>query len=423
MNGEHGDRFDSGESIPSNWTPAFRSDARGRLAKAERVAGGGVRVPATIAPVAIYTYKRGDGTITREFFPPEEAGRLESLRSLRDAPVTMLHPEGKRMVSPETYQRDSIGHVSGEPSFDGKGVNAGLVVQAADPIRRIDAKEITEVSPGYNVLLDPTPGEWRGQRYDAVQRHRTYNHVAIGPAGWARGGKEASLRIDGVDDVAIEVERFDNNEPAPERRVERNDSAMKTEKIDGIELEIGTAAWAQARAIRDQRLDSERKALDERVKVAETKATEASARADAAEARVKALEAEGSPEKLAARVAARTELLGRVRPVLGADGEVRKDAKDGKLTDPLALKTDLELMRMTLAKRAPDFREDGIPESQREVYVRARFEAELATNKAAAAPTPIQRARADANDGRGAAPTAPTRAPSLLQRFTHGRRA
>jgi hypothetical protein len=54
-----------------------------------------------------------------------------------------------------------------------------------------------ELSLGYDLVLDETPGEWNGQPYDAIQTGIVINHLAI--VREARAGEEARLNIDGKD--------------------------------------------------------------------------------------------------------------------------------------------------------------------------------------------------------------------------------
>ena len=56
---------------------------------------------------------------------------------------------------------------------------------------------LKELSLGYNLTLDETPGEWNGQHYDAIQRDIRINHLALGRE--ARAGEQARLNIDGRD--------------------------------------------------------------------------------------------------------------------------------------------------------------------------------------------------------------------------------
>jgi uncharacterized protein len=368
-----GERFDDIE-IPATWTRAVRVDA-GRLAKAEKVPGGGVRVPATIAVAGVLTYYRADG-VRRELLPPEEASRLESLRTLRDAPVTLGHPttdDGKRrMVTPATFQKDSIGHVSGEPRSDGQRVMAELVIGEAAAVSRADSGELVELSAGYTVLIDPTPGEWNGHRYDAVQRRREYNHVALLPRGGARAGEQASLRLDGVDDFGIQREPQDPQPiQTPVLPAERNDSmTVKSERIDGVDYEVGSTTWQQARMRFDesQRRDSEAQTkriaeLESALKTEKAEREKLQGNFDGLEKKHKELEAklaaESDPKRLDERVAARADLVSKARVVLG--GEAKFDGK-----------SDVDIMREVLAKTDP--KEDL--KGRTEEYLRGRFDTE-----------------------------------------------
>lgn len=51
-----------------------------------------------------------------------------------------------------------------------------------------------ELSLGYDLVLDETPGEWNGQPYDAIQTEIVINHLAI--VREARAGEQARLNID-----------------------------------------------------------------------------------------------------------------------------------------------------------------------------------------------------------------------------------
>jgi hypothetical protein len=182
---------------------AIRFDA-GRLGKIERTPQGGARIPAALTRTGVLNYLNADGSTRRELRPPEEVFRQDSLATLRSATVTEGHAA---WITPENYQTHTRGHVA-ESSVreDGGLVAAELVVQASDSLKRIDTRELTELSAGYTCDFDPTPGEWQGQRYDGVQRNIRYNHVALLPAGTGRAGRECGLRLDSA--AAICVDEF-----------------------------------------------------------------------------------------------------------------------------------------------------------------------------------------------------------------------
>lgn len=185
--------------------------------KVEKLPTGGVRVPARFTRVGVLDYRQPDGSVRREFRPAEEVFNSDSLASLQDAPIIDGHAA---MVNPDNYKDLTLGHVSGTPKADGRFVAAKAVLQAKDVLTRVDSDELCEFSCGYSCDLEPTPGEFEGQRYDAIQRNIRYNHVGMGPRNWGRAGNEVSLRLDGgVCDNIVEREapkvakcRFDGKE-------------------------------------------------------------------------------------------------------------------------------------------------------------------------------------------------------------------
>jgi hypothetical protein len=171
----------------------FRRFDTGVLDKAERTPQGGLRVPAFVTRTGIFEYKLADGTIQREYRPEEEVFHADALATLEDAPVTDLHPTS--FVNPSNYRNLERGHARNVARKD-EFVSATLVIQDADMVRAIEAGERSEISLGYTCDLDLTPGEFNGEKYDAVQRNIRNNHVAVGPEKWGRAGAEVRMRLD-----------------------------------------------------------------------------------------------------------------------------------------------------------------------------------------------------------------------------------
>lgn len=175
-----------------------------RLGKAERTPSGGVKVPAALSRVGIFPYRRADGSTRLEFRPPEEVFHEDSLASFGGAPVTVGHPP--QGVTPANWAQESKGHiVEGTIRKDGTHVAAALTVQDGATIARVDSGELCELSLGYSVDYDPTPGEYQGQRYDGVQRNIRGNHVALLPKGAGRAGPDCALRLDSNSAVLDEL--------------------------------------------------------------------------------------------------------------------------------------------------------------------------------------------------------------------------
>ena len=177
---------------------SFRLDAT----KIRRDARGFARVDAIIAKPGVYTYDEPGGRKVREYLPPEEVARADSLASVQDAPVTRRHP--RDMVDSSTWGSVSIGHASGQATSTPDGAQVTLVIARADAQLEI-GRSLVEVSRGVQVRIDETPGETpSGERYDRVQRDIVYNHIALGPPGWGRQGAGVSLRLDTNGDEQIQ---------------------------------------------------------------------------------------------------------------------------------------------------------------------------------------------------------------------------
>ena len=220
---------------------------------ATKTAEGFIRDTPIVGRMGILVYRNADGTERREYRPPEEAFRADSLASLMGKPITIGH---KAFVTAgNAAQVAPVGSVLSAGRQDGNNIVADIVVYNLDTDSR-------ELSCGYTLTLDETPGTTPdGQRYDAVQRNIVYNHLAIVPQG--RAGV-ARLNMDGSQVIDEEEQKEDNKmaemtkirldsgieyDCAPEVKVEiekmRKDSAdMKKEadklqaKFDALEAEL-----------------------------------------------------------------------------------------------------------------------------------------------------------------------------------------
>ena len=144
--------------------------------------------------VGIFEYRRPDGSIRRELRLPEEVFAPESLASYKGKPVILTHEAG--MIDSDNVQQEQIGTILSEGTQDGDNVRAQIIIHDA---RKLDYG-LRELSLGYSLDLEETPGEWQGQPYDAMQRNIRVNHLAL--VEKARAGDSARLNIDGEDTQA-----------------------------------------------------------------------------------------------------------------------------------------------------------------------------------------------------------------------------
>jgi hypothetical protein len=189
-------RRDTADTPAKGGTTVRRFDRAGLLGAPIRTRDGFLLVEGFVARPGIYRYQRADGTIVRELVPRSELHRADSLATLGRAPVTLQHPDDD--VTPENVGKLGAGDVDGEVLVHDTGyVKVKLAVRRKDALDAI-AGGTVELSPGYRVTVDPTPGvDPEFGEYDAIQRNRVYNHVAI--VDVARGGAGCHLRADTAD--------------------------------------------------------------------------------------------------------------------------------------------------------------------------------------------------------------------------------
>jgi len=181
---------------------------RGELKSAVRTDEGYLLAEGFAARPGVLEYRQADGSIRRELVTEEELHRADSLETLARKPVTLEHPTGEAgeqiFVAPENIQEFGVGDVAEAVEVERLNgfVKIRMAVRRKDAVAAID-QGIRELSAGYTVDLDMTPGEHPVYgRYDAVQRNRKYNHVAIVPMG--RAGSSVALRADS----AVQISPF-----------------------------------------------------------------------------------------------------------------------------------------------------------------------------------------------------------------------
>ena len=150
-------------------------------------------MPARLTRTGVFLYRNADGTERRELRLPEEVFAPPALASLAGAPVTVGH---QGFVTPENYKALAVGHVGDNVKPSGEYAEAKVYVGDGAALKAVQAKDLVEVSCGYECILEPTPGEHAGQKYDGIQRSIRYNHVALGHKDWGRAGNNVRLLTD-----------------------------------------------------------------------------------------------------------------------------------------------------------------------------------------------------------------------------------
>lgn len=194
---------------------------------------GFVRDAPIIGRTGILEYRNVDGSIRREYRPPEEAFNADSLASIRGKPITLGH---HGWVSSANYREAKpVGTVISDGRQDGSNIRADVVIYSLDT-------EDRELSCGYQTELEETPGVTEdGQHYDAIQRNIRYNHLAIVPRG--RAGN-ARLNMDGEQILDMEVK-----------------SMSKIKLDNGIEYDVPAEVEVAMKAM-TEKADEQKKEFD-----------------------------------------------------------------------------------------------------------------------------------------------------------------
>jgi len=266
------------------------------ITKSETTPEGYLRVWGRTARVGTQLYRRADGSQVREYRPPEEVGNPESLSTFGMTPVTYGHPPA--LLDSTNTKLYQTGYSGSKVHYSDGFVEVCLTITDADSIEKIERGDATELSAGYKVDYDPTPGVTpNGEAYDGIQRNIRVNHIAVVPRG--RAGPEVRLlldRMDAADAVAIDPDSpLDLSSQFPTKPSPR----MATVKLDGLEIELPSdAATAVQSYVRD---------LERRVDAAKATENELRTALDSAKSDLEALSqekatAEGRADALKERV-------------------------------------------------------------------------------------------------------------------------
>lgn len=333
------------------------------ITKSETTDEGYLRVWCRAARCGTQLYRRSDGSQVREYRPPEEVSNPESLQTFGMKPATWGHPPV--LLDSKNTKEHQIGYSGSQVRFNDGFVEVALTVTDQDSIDKIKRGDARQVSAGYKVDFDPTPGNTpEGEEYSGVQRNIRVNHIAVVPVG--RAGPEVKLlmdRMDSADAVAYDPEP---GTPA-QTHTSVESPLMASVKFDGLEIDLPVeAATAVQSYVKDTtkqiaELDAAKAELstklDEYAKEIESLAFEkesAEGRADALTERVAELEAETSSRNDTAEldelIKARIAVFNKLAPAFEDDFKF-----DGLTESELYIQAFTEL-----TGEAP--REDAAPE-------------------------------------------------------------
>lgn len=165
---------------------------------------GMLRVTANVLREGVFPY-RPDAD-----YPPELAGRdrvLEFVSRRQFTPEALATLEGKPVVvgdhamlcagaeeGGEPAATRKVGAVAGRPAVTDDGfVRVDFLISDPETIRRVQERDLIEVSAGYRSLVVVAPGRFGGRDYDGEQTDLRFNHILILPYGTGRCGREVRI--------------------------------------------------------------------------------------------------------------------------------------------------------------------------------------------------------------------------------------
>lgn len=315
---------------------------------------GFLNVLANITRTGVFTYfeKSPDGTVKviRQLRHPDEVFAEQTLNTLLGLPVTENHPAD--LVNTENVKDLVVGMTSDRPkkislpdtTQDGEEYVQQLVTFFnKDTIQKIMDKKKKELSLGYECVLDESPGEWNGVKYDYVQREIKYNHLSL--VDRARGGAHCRVLVDEKEKEVI-CDGFTLANDNFKEEVE-----MKVILHDGKEYKVEDDVYEVFSTIQ--------KSLDDAQSNLESKDKElqkVTAIRDDYASQLGQIDKEKEANDFTKAVQAKVELINRAQKVL----------KD----DDLSKLTDSEIKKKVVEKLRPEVNLDGKSED----YVDARFE-------------------------------------------------
>ena len=122
------------------------------------------------------------------------------------------------------------------PFLDRQYTVFGKVIEGMEFVDKIKRGDARQVSAGYKVDYDPTPGATpEGEEYSGVQRNIRVNHIAVVPIG--RAGPEVKLLMDRMD--AADAVAYDPEPGTPAQMSTQTASPnMASVKLDGLEIDL-----------------------------------------------------------------------------------------------------------------------------------------------------------------------------------------
>lgn len=312
--------------------------------------------------VFVYSQVLPDGTVTtlRQLRLPDEVFSEESLATLMGLPITNNHPS--EMISPENASDFIVGMSSDRPKKVFAPIQNGdteeFVQQLVtffdkDTIKDVVEGRKTELSLGYTTELEDSPGLYKGNPYDVIQRNVRYNHLSL--VDEARGGRSCKVILDDTETVVqLDGESYLEDVILENDNINETDEGedMKIFKYGGKEFNVEDDVHALLTSI-ETSLDGVNVEMTSKLKDFD----KLTAKCDELDEKLKAQKDSEDKDTFSDAVKSRVALEGKAGKVLGEDCVL-----DGL--------SDSDIKRKVIAKLRPS----ASLKDRSDDYIDARFE-------------------------------------------------
>lgn len=325
----------------------------------EEMPNGFMSIVANLTRTGIFVYQKvepdGSISVVKQLRLAEEHTET-MLATLHGMPLTNNHPE--ELVNPENAEEYIVGMASDRPKKIYVGADDAdddekeeylqqrLTIFNKDTIDDVKRRRKRQVSLGYQCELDFTPGVYKGENYDCIQRNIRVNHVSL--VQRARGGSNCKLLLDGKEQV-VNLDGVSIDDTIPK------EDNVKIFVKDGKEYKVEDDVYSLLTSMQTNLDEADAKLKDQ------TKAVEKlTAIKDDLESKIKTQKDSDDEDAFRKAVKARVALESQASKVLGEQANL-----DGL--------SELEIKSQVVKKLRPSISLDGKSDD----YVDARYEIAL----------------------------------------------
>lgn len=193
-----------------------------------------LHIKGSITGVGIFKYKQLNGSTLREFRPSEEVFRADSMDTLKSVPIVSVLDHVKTALGIEGSYNDGknmriVGSVGEKITKNANDcLDASLTIYDKDIIKQAINNPNLQLTAGYKLNLELTPGVYKGKAYDAIQRDIVYGHVTLVNKG--RAGSRCQIRADSAENEDSKKEKDMSKRKIPEL-------VIGTFRADALEIE------------------------------------------------------------------------------------------------------------------------------------------------------------------------------------------